>query len=399
MSDGDFIPLDRPWIGDEEVAAAVRVLRSGRLAAGAEARAFEEELARYVGAKHALALSSCTAALELALEATDVARGHRVIVPTLAFAATAEVVAHFGATPVLCDVEPESLGLSVGALAELLAENDAGRAVPGLRAAGPMHAVIPVHYAGQMADVDGIDALAQRHGLRVIEDAAQALPAWSRTPGGPWRSAGTTAEQTCFSVSTGEGGMLVTDDAQIAERARRRSRHGLSSDARGRRSRILAPGYEYGLTDLAAAIGRQQLARADALHRLRSAIAERYRALLGDLVEIELPSVRAGQRPSWQRYVMRLHLEKLGLGRDQLLDGLRERGVGAGVHWMPLHLHPYYREAHGYREGMFPVAEREWRRMVSLPIFAGMSEREVERVAAAVRDLVRRGASSYRAAS
>ena len=399
--EGDRVPIHRPEIGDEEVAAVEKVLRSGWLTTGAECRAFEEELAAYLGARHAVAVNSCTAALHLALEAVGLERGMRVLVPTLTFAATAEVVSYFGAIPVLIDVEPRTLTVDVeaaAATAEALAE---GRPVAGVsaRESGPAHAILPVHYGGQMADTDGIAALAKRFKLRVIEDAAHALPSHTRSPGGPWRSVGTTAEQTCFSfystktITTGEGGMLVTDDPAIAERARRMSLHGLSNDAWRRHSgggwnyEILATGYKYNLTDIAAALGRVQLRKADRFNEARHRIAERYGRLLADVDEVELPCAHPDRRPSWHLFTLRLRLDRLSIGRDQFIEELRARGIGVSVHWRPLHLHPFYRDTYHHRPEDFPVASAEWQRFVSLPIFPSLTEAEIERVAGAVREV------------
>jgi perosamine synthetase len=390
----DRIPLHRPDIGDEEIAAVSAVLRSGWLTTGAECRAFEEELATFTGAQHAVAVNSCTAALHLALEATGLQRSDAVLVPTLTFAATAEVVAYFGATPVLVDVEPDTLCLDAAAAARLLDERTAWRRV---------HAILPVHYAGQMADVDAIARLAHRWELRVIEDAAHALPAFARDPEGHWRTIGTTSEVTCFSfyanktITTGEGGMMVTDSPELAARARRMSLHGLSADAWQRygasgswRYQIVAPGFKYNLTDLAAALGRVQLRKATALWERRTLLAARYAELFAGVDELELPQVREDRRSSWHLYALRLNLDRLSIDRAQFIDELQRLGIGASVHWMPLHLHPYYRDTFGYRQGDFPVADREWPRLVSLPIFPSMTEAEQQRVADAVIGVARR---------
>jgi len=403
----DHIPLHRPSIDQAEIDAAVGVLRSGWLTTGVECRKFEEEFAAYVGARHAVAVNSCTAALHLALEATDLMRGQRVLVPTLTFAATAEVVGYFGATPVLVDVEPRTLTIDPEAAEFTASSLETGGRVPGVPSGAslPAHAIMPVHYAGQMADVEAIGQIARRHGLRVVEDAAHALPAGARMKSGEWRSVGTTAEQTCFSfyatktITTGEGGMLVTDEPRIAERVRRMSLHGLSNDAWNRFAagggwsyRILSTGYKYNLTDLAAAIGRVQLTKAQQLCERRARIASRYAELLADVEELELPYVHPDRRPSWHLYVVRLNRDKLRVDRNTFVDRLREKGIGCSVHWMPLHLHPYYRDAFGYRPEHFPVATAEWERFVSLPIFPSMSEGEIERVVSAVREVAGRAA-------
>jgi perosamine synthetase len=399
------IPIHRPSIDEAEINAVTAVLRSGWLTTGEQCKQFEEEFATFIGARHAIALNSCTAALHLALEATDCRRGMRVMVPTLTFAATAEVVGYFGAIPVLVDCEPRSLTIDPVCAERVASDLENGRPVPGVKVPGslPAHAILPVHYAGQMVDVEAIGDVARRHGLRVIEDAAHALPASTRMRSGSWKSVGTTAEMTCFSfyatktITTGEGGMLVTDDPTVANRARSMSLHGLSNDAWNRYAsgggwsyKILAPGYKYNLTDLAAALGRVQLRKAEKLRAERARIAARYQELLGDVEELELPSVHPDRIHSWHIYNLRLRLDLLRIDRAEFVDRLREQGIGSSVHWMPLHLHPYYRETFGYRPEDFPVATEEWKRFVSLPIYPGLTEAEIERIATTVRGLVTR---------
>jgi dTDP-4-amino-4,6-dideoxygalactose transaminase len=397
------VPLHRADLGEEEIAAVVEVLRSGWLTSGSECRRFEQEFAAYLGVPYALALNSCTAALHLALDATGLRAGELVLVPAFTFTATAEVVTYFGATPVLVDCEPDTLNLDMHAATLTAARIFADRPVPGVgRAHGRLHAIIPVHYAGQMADVDGAAALAQRYGLRVIEDSAHALPAAARGPEGNWRSIGTTAEMTCFSfyanktITTGEGGMLVAHDPALIDLARRKSLHGMSNsawDRQGRRTQdyeVVSSGFKYNLTDIAAALGRKQLERADRLCAARTRVAERYHALLGDLDELQLPTVRSDRRSAWHIYAIRLRLDQLTIDRDSFLAELKQAGVGASVHWKPLHLQPFYRESFGYRPEHFPVATAEWQRLVSLPIFPSMTDEEIEYVAIAVRSLVQR---------
>jgi dTDP-4-amino-4,6-dideoxygalactose transaminase len=397
------VPFFRPLMEDDEIAAVTAVLKSGWLTTGPEAREFEREFAAYVGARHAVAVNSCTAALHLALETVGLRRGDLVLVPTFTFAATAEVVRYFDATPVLVDCEPGTLCLDLAAARRTLQDLAAGRPVPGVRSPhGPVRAVIPMHYAGQALDVDGVRALARDLDLRVVEDAAHALPADYRDGTGAWRRIGAgTADATCFSfyanktITTGEGGMLCTDDDGVAERARIMALHGISKDAWKRYTaegswyyEIVAPGFKYNMTDVAAAIGRCQLRKCDRLAAERRRLAEAYRAALGDVDALELPAEVDGRHHAWHLFVIRLNLQRLTIDRAAFVDELKKRGVMFSVAWLPLHMHPYYRETYGLKGQDLPVAAREWLRVVSLPLFPGMTPAEHGAVVAAVREIV-----------
>jgi perosamine synthetase len=361
---------------------------------------FEEMFRRYIGCEHAVAVNSCTAALHLALEAIGLGRGELVIVPAMTFAATAEVVRYFDAIPVMVDCEPATLNIDVAAARATLEALAAGRPVAGLRGPyGKVRAIIPMHYGGQMVDVDGIAALAAEHGLAVIEDAAHTLPAFTRAgASAAWRKVGSTAPITCFSfyankcITTGEGGMAVTDDDALAQRMRVMCLHGMSKDAWKRFTadgswyyEIVAPGFKYNLTDLASALGLHQLRRADALWQERRALAARYREALAGVPGVELPVELADRQHSWHLFAVRVAAAR----RDQIIAGLKARGIGASVHWMPLHLHPYYRATYGTGPGLFPVAEREWPRLISLPLFPGMTGAQLTEVASALGELAR----------
>ena len=396
------IPFFRPTVGDEEIAEVVSCLRSGWLTTGPLTREFEIEFARYVGAKHAIALNSCTAALHLALEAVGVTRGDLVLVPTMTFAATAEVVRYFDAIPVFVDCDRDTMCIDVGALERTLQALRDGVAVAGLQPPyGRVRAIIPVHYAGQMADVDAIRELAKRHDLVVIEDAAHTMPAHIRQDASsPWRSVGTTADITCFSfyankcITTGEGGMAVTDDDQYAERMRLMSLHGMSKDAWKRYTsagswyyEVVAPGFKYNLTDIASAIGRVQLRRADELWTARTTLANYYRDALADLSGIELPSEGPNRRHSWHLFSVRLDPAVWPCDRAAVIEQLKERGIGTSVHWLPLHMQPYYRDMYHLDPATFPVAQELWPRLLTLPLFPGMTEAEVAYVADALRSI------------
>ncbi len=384
------IPFFRPEIGPEEKSAVMSVLDSGWLTTGRAVQDFEKRFAAYLGVPHAVAVNSCTAALHLALEAAGIGRDDLVLVPAMTFAATAEVVRYFGARPVLVDCEPRTLCVDPRAM-EAAAEK--------WSRTGRLKAMIPMHYGGQMADMPAMNAIARRYGLQVIEDAAHALPAYLReSADGPWIPVGQTAPVTCFSfyankcITTGEGGMLVTQDPAIAERARMMSLHGLSKNAWSRFEargswyyEIVEAGFKYNLTDVAAAIGIAQLEKADDFWRRRRRVAAGYAERLARYAEfVECPVEIDGRQSSWHLYPIRLRLERLTIDRGVFIEELKQRGITCSVHWMPLHLHPYYRQNSGYRPEEFPVASAVWERLVSLPIFPQMTESEMDHVADAI---------------
>jgi perosamine synthetase len=402
LTDPVRVPFHRPDVGEEEVAAVSAVLRSGWLTTGSQCAAFEQEFAAAVGVRYAVAVNSCTAALHLALEASGCHRGDYVLVPTMTFAATAEIVAYFGAIPVLIDCDRETLNLDVAAAARTIDDIQSGRGRFRLTSSSRrIHAMLPVHYGGQMADVEAVAALAKRYGIRVIEDAAHAYPAAARAADGSWRPVGTTAEQTCFSfyanktMTTGEGGMLVTNDEGLASRVRCMSLHGLSGSAWTRFAaggnwdyQIIAPGFKYNLTDIAAAIGRAQLKKAASLRDGRARVVGAYQARLGDLEELELPASRPDRQHAWHLYPLRLRLERLTIDRRTFIDKLNQWGISTSVHYRPLHFHQHYKDSFGYLAEDFPVASAEWERLISLPLFPSLTESEIERVAQAVRGIV-----------
>src|SRR5881396_3366557 len=381
------VPFFRPEIDDGDIAAVVDVLRSGWITTGPRVQEFEAAFARYLGAANAVAVNSCTAALHLALAALGLKRGQGVVVPTLTFAATAEVVTYFDARPVFVDVEPETLCMDPAAV-----ESALGRASDVVGA-------ISMHYGGQMASMPCLARRLRAAGCFVVEDAAHALPAAVCDPDtGRWVRVGALADVACFSfyanktITTGEGGMAATANPALAQTIRTLSLHGMSHDAWGRFRAggswdyaITAAGFKYNMTDLAAALGLRQLARADRFRSRRAAIALRYTAELDDLEEVETPREQADRRHAWHLYPIRLHLDRLTIDRDEFIRMLGARGIGTSVHWRPLHMQPSYADRYGYRAEEFPVAYREWQRLVSLPIFPGMSDADVERVIAAVR--------------
>jgi perosamine synthetase len=399
------VPFFRPMLTDTEIEEVVDTLRSGWLTTGPKVERFQTAFAAKVGARHAVAVNSCTAALHLAVEALGLASGDAVLVPTMTFAATAEVIRYRGAIPILVDCEPESMNLNIEDAETKLDELARGSLRLSERPSGQAVGIIPVHVGGLMGEIDRCQAFARRHGLWIVEDAAHAFPAaWRSNVDSPWQFCGQeTAAVTCFSfyanktITTGEGGMAVTSDAALAERIRMLSLHGLSNDAWSRYSndgkwdyRIVAPGYKYNLTDIAAAIGIHQLARSEQMRLERERIAKTYIAAMSDLHSIQLPGEGVNRIHSWHLFPIRLRLETLAIDRNRFIEELKKEGIGCTVHWRPLHLHPYYRDGFGWKADDFPVATAEWQRLVSLPIFPGMRESEIERVVGTVRMLCER---------
>lgn len=394
---GAFLPFALPDIDDAEIDAVVACLRSGWVTTGPVTRQFEHDFAAYLAAHdraagtgalplQAISVNSATAGLHLALESLGIGPGDDVIVPTLTFTATAEVVRYLGARPVLVDVEPQRMNLSVAAVDAAI--------TPRTRA------VIPVHYAGLACDMDALLALARRRGLFVVEDAAHAFPTRHRG-----RLVGTLdSDATVFSfyanktMTTGEGGMIAVRDPRLAARMRQMRLHGISRDAFDRYTsrtpawyyEVVAAGFKYNLTDIASAIGIQQLRKIDRFARRRSDLAARYRDGLAGL-PLRLPAVpdeAAGDSHAWHLYVVRLD-DGAALGRDALIDALSRRGIGTSVHFIPLHRQPYWRDAGHLSAADFPVAEACYARMLTLPLYTKMSDADQDRVIAALRAVLR----------
>ena len=376
------IPFHSADVGEEEAQAAADVIRSGWLTMGPRTIEFEQRFASYVGAKHAVGVSSCTAGLHLALDAIGLKQGDEVLVPTTTFTATAEVVAYFKAKPVLVDVDAESLCMDPA---------DAER-----RITQKTRAVIPVHYAGQPCEMDAIQDIAGRHGLRVIEDAAHSLPASYRGI-----RVGSISELTAFSfyatktLTTGEGGMVTTDNDDLATRMRMMRLHGIGRDAWKRYSaegswyyEVLNPGYKYNLTDIQSAIGIVQLGKCDQMNIARREIASRYTERFVKERALEVPTVNANRESSWHLYVLRLNLEELTITRSEMIEKLRAQGIGASVHFIPLHLHPYYQKEYGYQANEFPVATAQYHRYLSLPIFPQMTLKQIDYVVDSALEIV-----------
>ena len=376
----DFLPLTRPDISEDDIAEVVDTLRSGWLVYGGKTQRFEAEFRKLAGAEHAVAVSSCTAGMHLALLAAGVGPGDEVITSPLTFPATANVIVHAGATPVLADICADDLNIDPAEIER--------RVTPRTKA------IMPVHYAGQPCRMDEILAIARRHGLLVIEDAATAAGAYYRG-----RPIGSLGDATVFSfyaiknMTTGEGGIVTTDDAALAEKVASLRNHGLDSNAWNRYAKegqpfytVTEPGFKYPFTDLQASLGLGQLRRLREFNEKRTRLAALYGKLFARVPEVETPKVRPEVESNWHLYVIRLR--EAGISRDAFIAALRERGIGTAVHYLPVHYHPYYRERFGFGKGDYPVTEREFERLVSLPLFPLMGEADVERVVGAVEAIL-----------
>lgn len=376
-----FLPYCLPLIGEEEISEVADSLRSGWITTGPKVRRFEQEFAAYVGSKHAIAVNSCTAALHTSLAALDIGPGDEVIVPTLTFCATANVIVHLGATPVLVDVDG-NFQMSTETVRPALSPRT--------------KAIVPVHYAGQSCSLREILALADSRGIPVVEDAAHAV-------GSEYEGAriGAHGRAVCFSfyatknMTTGEGGMITTNDDTLAERLRLLSLHGMSRDAWKRYTEtgswyyeVLEPGYKYNMTDIQAALGIHQLRRLDGFIRRRQEIGAIYDTAFSDMPEILLPAHLPDRNHIFHLYPIRLRTDLLQVNRAQFIEALHARNIGTSVHFIPLHRHPFYHERYGYRQEQFPVAEEIYDGLLSLPLYPKMTDRDADDVVAAVRETV-----------
>jgi dTDP-4-amino-4,6-dideoxygalactose transaminase len=378
----EFLPFSPPQVGEEEIQEVVDTLRSSWITTGPKTKRFEADFAAYLGAPGALALNSCTAGLHTALAALGIGPGDEVITTPITFTASVNVIEHVGARPVLVDVEPDTLNIDPAAVAAAV--------TPRTRA------ILPVHYAGHPVDLDALHAVARAAGLAVVEDAAHAVPA--RYKG---RLVGSGDNPVAFSfyatknLTTAEGGMLTGAPAFL-ERARVLSLHGMSRDAWRRydkggswRYEVLVPGFKYNMTDIAASLGLWQLKKLAGFQERRREVARMYAEAFGDEPALELPVERPDVEHAWHLYVLRLRPGALRIGRDRFIEELTARNIGTSVHFIPIHLHPYYRDKYGYPPDRFPVALGNYERMVSLPLHPGLTDDDVADVTEAVLDVVR----------
>ncbi len=380
----EYIPLSKPQIDQEEINEVVETLRSGWLTTGERTFRFEREFRAYTGAKHALAVSSCTAGLHLALKALDIGPGDEVITSPITFCATVNAIIHVGATPVLADVLPDG---------NIDPESIARRITTRTRA------ILPVHLAGLPCDMTAIWELAQKHGLKVIEDAAHAVGTTYKGfhLGSPQHRSDAVAYSfyATKNMTTGEGGMVTTNNRELAEHMRVLSLHGISKDAWKRYAQtgnwyyeVLEPGFKYNLSDLQSAVGIHQLRKLEQFTECRKYYVETYCRLLSGVDELELPPDTTDGRHAWHLFAIRLNLDRIKIDRAEFIEGLRERNIGASVHFIPIPVHPFFAPWATRPENRCPQAMRLYPRLVSLPLYPGMFEEQVFFIAAAVKELL-----------
>jgi dTDP-4-amino-4,6-dideoxygalactose transaminase len=377
----NFLPLSAPSIGPEEIEEVIDTLQSGWLTTGPKTHRFEQEFGNYVGAPESLGLSSCTAGLHLALACLGVGPGDEVITTPLTFAASANVIEHVGATPVLADVEPDVLTIDPEQVERAITPRT--------------KAILPVHYAGHPANVNSLQDIAKRHGLSVVEDAAHAIGAsYNGRPIGSGDNPTSFSFYATKNLTTGEGGML-TGTAELVERARGLALHGLNRDAWKRHQgagnwyyEVQAPGFKYNMTDLQASLGIWQLRKLAGFQSRRREIANAYNAAFEQIHALETPACRGDVEHAWHLYVLRLRTGETCLNRESFIEQLKEHGIGTSVHFVPIHLHPFYRDKYGYKPDDFPIAHSNYQRMLSLPLYPGLTDQEVQKVINAVYSIL-----------
>jgi len=377
-----YLPFSPPAISQEEIEAVIDTLRSDWITTGPKTKQFEGEFKRFLGTDaESLALNSCTAGLHLALVALGVGPGDEVITTPMTFASSVNVIEHVRAQPVLVDIEADTLTLDPARVAEAITPRT--------------KVLMPVHYGGHPADMAPLLDLAREHDLRIVEDAAHALPASYEG-----QRVGTIGDLTAFSfyatknLTTAEGGML-TGAPEYIEQARVLGLHGMNRDAWKRYDtngswyyEVVAPGFKYNMTDIQAAMGLVQLKRLEAMQTRRHEVVQQYNAAFADIPVLEIPTERANAQSAWHLYVLRLNLERLSIDRARFIEELKARNIGCSVHFIPIHMHPYYRDKYGWQPDEFPVAYHEYQRVISLPLHPGLTEDDVHDVIQAVLDIV-----------
>ncbi|MCY6483576.1 DegT/DnrJ/EryC1/StrS aminotransferase family protein [Clostridium aestuarii] len=379
----EFLPYALPLIEEDEINEMVDTLKSGWISKGPKTIEFEKQFAEYVGVKHAIGTNSATAALHLALIAAGVGEGDEVITTPMTFASSANTIIHVGATPVFVDIDPDTYCIDANKIEEKITDKT--------------KAIVPVHYSGHACDMDKIMEIAQKHNLFVSEDAAHAVYTQykGKMIGGGIGDTASFSFYATKNLATGEGGMLTTNSDEIAEKVRVMSLHGMSKAAWNRygkggswRYDIEFPGFKYNMTDMQAALGIHQLKKLDRMQESRSEIASMYNEAFGDMPEIIIPKIAEYTRPSWHLYVIQVNDELLSIDRDKFIEELGEENIGTSVHFIPVHLHPYYKRTFGYKEGDLPVCEKMFNRIISIPLYPKMTKQDVEDVIYAVKRIV-----------
>ncbi|MCX6149031.1 MAG: DegT/DnrJ/EryC1/StrS family aminotransferase [Ignavibacteriales bacterium] len=379
----EFIHFHRPFITDDEITEVVDTIKSGWWTTGPKVQKFEHEFNQYIGSKRSVTASSWTAAAHLALEAIGLKAGDEVIVPSITFTATAEIVCYFGAIPIIVDVDKITLNILPEAIEKVVTAKT--------------KAIIPVHYGGLPCDMDEISEIAKKYNLKIIEDAAHSLPAIYKG-----KKIGTIGDVTCFSfyvtkpLATGEGGMICTENDEIADRCTVMRLHGISHDPWKRYSEegswfyeVISPGFKYNFTDIQAALGLSQLKKIDQLFELRKKIAAKYDAAFKETDLLRIPPRLGDRESSFHLYSIQLNLEKLRITRSKFIDELKKHEIGSSVHFIPLYRHPYYKNAYNLNENDFPNSEYAFPRLVSLPIWPAMTDAQVDKVIESVLSILK----------
>jgi dTDP-4-amino-4,6-dideoxygalactose transaminase len=409
-----FLPFSPPEIGEEEISEVIETLRSDWITTGPKVKRFEEEFSAAVGAPAALALSSCTAALHLALVTLGIGPGDAVITTPMTFCSTVHAIEHVGARPILVDVEPDTLNISPSKVREALDKaNNSNSRMEKIKA------ILPVHLYGHPCELESLFEIAAENKLAIIEDAAHSLPAKYKNKSiGSFSQSTPVPILTCFSfyatknLTTAEGGML-TGLSELVDEARIWSLHGMSHDAWNRYGsegswfyEVVRPGFKYNMTDIQAAIGSHQLRKLANFHAQRLEIERRYNEVFAGLKQFQVPVRRSHVQHACHLYVLRLNLERIAISRNRFIEELKTRNIASSVHFIPVYLHPYYRDKYRYQPTDFPVSSREYERMLSLPLFTRMSDRDVDDVVEAVCEIgekfelpesVREGSKAVRA--
>lgn len=385
-----FLTFSPLAIGEEEIREVTKTLRSGWITTGPKTHEFEERFREFVNARAALAVNSCTSALHLALVVLKIGPGDEVITSPMTFCSAVNIIEHVGAKPVFADVEPDTLNINPGQIAKLLKSKMRRKKIK---------AIVATHYAGHPCEMDEIMALGHKYGIPVIEDAAHALPASYKE-----KKIGSIGNFTAFSfyatknLTTAEGGMLVSQNLQNIKQARILSLHGMDRDAWNRYGtkgswayKVVTPGFKYNLTDIQSSLGIVQLKKLLGFQKRRREIVRQYQHNLEDCNLLQLPVERSHVEHAWHLYPVRLDLKRIRITRGQFIEALKRRGIGASVHFIPVHLQPYYRDKYGFKPEDYPVAFQEYQRLVSLPLSPALDDADVKKVLRAVETILRTG--------